>query len=592
MPYSGITDKSLPANVQKLTDEQKKKWIATFNAAYNNCKKEGGDDAACETVGFKIANGTIKKTAAEETTVLTQAFLTKLRELLGDKVDANTYNQAVRTARAHAGGKARGAKLRATGEDSGTTWGHSFITRLGELLAEKVDAEEYATIVEEASHTAGEWDDDEAVMPAMHHMGDEYKYPKADTRVNYRDATELGMTCGDCRQYMYSTCRTVEGNIERTGYCDLFIERVMNFGEQSDDAGAVVPFSTSRVFMEQSFAEPPEYMPYMPKPGVYKHPKWGSVTLTKKRNERFATNFNSGVYQKQIPVDAEHETKLSGAVGWIDSMRLNSDGSVDAHVTWNERGQSLIKADAYKYVSPEWYDEWTQPDTGKTFQDVAIGAAITTRPFFKDGSLRPLVAKEDGTLHDARTEVPGTPPVTPPNKKGAEMPDDTPTIDAKRFAEVESELTAAKAAREAAEASSKQMAERLAAIEASNRRKSFTDEVLGRSDANNIRWFGEVDKHVNLLVKMAETWGEDSEELKSYIEEQRASAKRVSTSAVFTEVGSGRGGGDGTAIGRVNQMAETMVKEGKAKSFAEAVTAIVTNDPSLYEQYNAEKGGK
>lgn len=61
MPYSGADDKSLPSNVKKMPAKKKKAWVATFNNVYDTCVKDGGDQAACETKAFKIANGNAKK---------------------------------------------------------------------------------------------------------------------------------------------------------------------------------------------------------------------------------------------------------------------------------------------------------------------------------------------------------------------------------------------------------------------------------------------------------------------------------------------------------------------------------------------------
>lgn len=152
-----------------------------------------------------------------------------------------------------------------------------------------------------------------------------------------------------------------------------------------------------RLFMvETRLAEAPARVPYLPRPGTYKHPKWGTIRVTAERLQRFVDNFAQGVYQRTVPLDAEHETKLSGAVAWIKRLVRNDEGGVDAEVEWTDRGRAFLAADRFKYISPEWYDEWTDPATGRSYRDVVIGGAITTRPFFKEGALRPLVASERG----------------------------------------------------------------------------------------------------------------------------------------------------------------------------------------------------
>lgn len=53
MPYTGVNDPKLPANVKKLSADKRKKWIATWNSVFH----ESGD----ESKAFRIANGTIKE---------------------------------------------------------------------------------------------------------------------------------------------------------------------------------------------------------------------------------------------------------------------------------------------------------------------------------------------------------------------------------------------------------------------------------------------------------------------------------------------------------------------------------------------------
>ena len=164
------------------------------------------------------------------------------------------------------------------------------------------------------------------------------------------------------------------------------------------------PADAVRLFYELSFADAPEYINVLPVPGTYKHPAYGSIKITKERNANFVANFNDHIYQEKVPIDAEHQTKLSGAVGWMTELRQNTDGSVDAKVEWTDRGTKAIEEESFKYFSPEWYDTWQDPIGGKSYKDVLIGGALTTRPFFKEKALKPLVASEllSGDWQDAK----------------------------------------------------------------------------------------------------------------------------------------------------------------------------------------------
>lgn len=359
------------------------------------------------------------------------------------------------------------------------------------------------------------------------------------------------------------------------------------YGEDGPDA-------RYRLFFEpHGLAEAPDWINYLPTPGTYQHASYGKLVFTPERNSQFVQNFKDGVYQPQIPVDAEHETKLSGAVGWIDDMRQNSDGSVDAHVAWTDRGKALLADDRFKYFSPEYYDQWRDPATEQLYEDVAIGGALTTRPYFKASSLRPLVASEHGIAppEEGRTHMseetknqapppegePQTPPeaqpAAPATAAPAQMSEDAAT---KRFAELE--------------AANKVMSEQIARMTAEARTRRFAEEVRGKSDANGTAWVGETEKHVAHLNKLASAFGEDSEEVAHYISLNRAHAEQMRQSALFREMGSNDTVRASSAYAEVEKRAKARQEADPKLSFAEAVAAVATADPQLYAAYRAEKG--
>ncbi len=66
MPFSGPNDAELPANVKKLPENQRSKWVNIFNNTFKNCMSDStgggaGSEQKCETTAFKFANGSIKK---------------------------------------------------------------------------------------------------------------------------------------------------------------------------------------------------------------------------------------------------------------------------------------------------------------------------------------------------------------------------------------------------------------------------------------------------------------------------------------------------------------------------------------------------
>lgn len=222
---------------------------------------------------------------------------------------------------------------------------------------------------------------------------------KGSPKANYRSSDGQDWQCGDCRFFdaPYRQCSLVEGTIEATYTCDLWTAKLPS---QPDYSGMYKeqPF---QIFVEaaQSFKDKlgtTSWIPFLPTPGKFKHPLYGEIDITKEGNEAFVQSVKDKVYQEHIPLDAEHETKLSGAVAWINDMRMNDDGGADALVEWTDRGRTLVEGGQFKYVSPEWFDQWTDPATEVVHKNVIAGGAITTRPFFKDKVLRALVASERG----------------------------------------------------------------------------------------------------------------------------------------------------------------------------------------------------
>ncbi|MGA9772352.1 MAG: phage protease [Blastocatellia bacterium] len=480
-------------------------------------------------------------------------FLTRLIELLRDAIDPDKLKAAIKSARAYAGGKTSPKK--------------------------QMKANYYQPYYDD--ETTGAGGDD---------MG-EPKFEKADKRVNYRTAKDIGQTCGDCTFYSGGCCSIVEGAIDENYTCNL----IMGAGKTATDpltatdiadicATNASPRLHLFVELSKEFAEAPDHIPFMPMPGSYTHPTYGKIKLTRERLARFVQNFNSGIYQKRIPIDAEHQTKLSGAFGWLDQLRQNADGSVDAHVEeWTDRGKQALAENRFKYVSPEWYETWQEPMTERFHSDIAIGVALCTRPFFKEGGLRPLIASERGFEEFDPQQA---------NEGAEKMPDPAKTQSTEPT--LESRLAAETDARKALET-------HLAAAETTNKkltedaqRKRFTDIVKGRSDENTVRWAGEdANTHVDFLMSLSNAFGEDSKEVKGYIARENASAKRLMDSGLFKEHGSENGGNASDATTQLSELAATRAKE-KSISLTEAMSQVAAENPQLYAEHQdasyAKKG--
>ena len=353
-----------------------------------------------------------------------------------------------------------------------------------------------------------------------------------------------------------------------------------------------------RLFNEKKFIEPPEYIPLLPKPGTFKHPAYGDVVISHERNARFVDNINKAVYQNRLPIDAEHDLKTSGAVGWITGARQNSDGSADGKVEWNERGNTMLRDNRFGFVSPEFYDSWVQPDTGEEYKDILIGAGLVTRPFFKPGSLRPLIASERGLYAPTQDTTENQTVVfyEPFVQEVYPMAEDTiKSVDSKaftelqhQFSELKDKLAKAEAEANEAKATAQKFQEvldlsnkRVAELERAAQLKRFSEIVAGK---NGKRWIGDAAKHVATLTKFADVFGENSADFKEYVEQQNANTEQLYASQAFSEVGTDMQASTQTAWQKIQAIAARKMSEEKI-TMPVAIDRAATENPDLYKLY-------
>lgn len=463
------------------------------------------------------------------------------------------------------------------------------------------------------------------------------KYEKADSRVMYRKATVVGKTCEDCVHFCEctsgsGTCCIVEGAINEDFTCSLFLDEDMGERDEavslSESSRELAEFafvaSPTRLFnevLEFGEGQTPDWIPFLPKPGSYSHPKYGAVVVTPERNRNFIAQFDKKVYQEHIPIDLEHQTKVSGAAGYIRQLRQNPDQSVDGRIEWTPRGATALAEKRFHYFSPEWWDKWADPITSVVHEDVIVGGALTTKPFFKEGALRqlPLVASEGGLsivqdevdvktfdepgdIHivfqrfsytgdptlETRQEVE---PMSVPNNGNPPAPatvvtPPVPLAFAEEIARRDQEIAALRQMSETQTAQISQATETIAAMRIADRTRAFAEEVTGRSAANGIRWFGETEGHVKVLSTLADTFGEDSDEIKNYVAQNRAAGAAVKQAVLTPELGRpGTYGEAGGVMDEVRAEAKKFTEADPKLTYAEAEAEVFSHNPALYSKY-------
>lgn len=333
------------------------------------------------------------------------------------------------------------------------------------------------------------------------------------------------------------------------------------------------------LFAPLAYAEAPEWIPYLPKPGRYKHTVYGDLVFSRERNADFVKKFNAGVYQTHrgtpaVPIDAEHETKLSGACGWIEELRMNADGSADARVDWTDRGRALLASDRFRFFSPEIYDQWRDTVSGRVIKNVAIGGALTTRPYFKSNAqgeaLRPLAASERAIFVPDETEAPrgrGGNPMTAAVQLTEEQ--------IKRFADLEAENAGLKKMAEANAEQAKQAVERVAALERDARRKAFTEQARA--------WHGDTDAHVTFMEGLSD------EQRAFYATQQDGLAAMLKDSLLFKEIGRSGVDVDGSAEGKLRGIAQKMREADPTMTAERAYVKALDANPDLYARSLSER---
>lgn len=136
-----------------------------------------------------------------------------------------------------------------------------------------------------------------------------------------------------------------------------------------------------------------------------KHPEYGEINFDERLVKDLYSSFIDGVRGTELDIDYDHKEHNGKAAGWIKQAEIRSDG-LWGLISWTDEAYNAIQNKEYKYFSPEFWDEWTNPVTGVEHTNVLFGGGITNRPFLKD--LQPLSLSEK-----MFTEKKGTSLMTP-----------------------------------------------------------------------------------------------------------------------------------------------------------------------------------
>ena len=356
-----------------------------------------------------------------------------------------------------------------------------------------------------------------------------------------------------------------------------------------------------------------QWLQITPKSGAkFSHPRYGNINFDRKTAEEMVAHFNNRVYQEHIPVDAEHQTKLSGALGYYRELRVRPDGAVEARIELTDRGKAAIANGGFRYFSPEFYRSWEDPATGQSYSNLLVGGAFTSRPFFKDQHLAPLAANEGSiaTWNMGGTAMPG---MFKRDAEGQLILDEKGEPQLTDEAQAEVEEVAVKKFRETnkitddvldkiskpdpteeAKAFAEQfpeVAERLVAAERRNHELTmrdktarFTEVARGRGgEGDGAPWLGSTEAHVKHMIALSERFGEDSAEFEHYITLNREHAAQAREAGLFSEKGSNSGGKAKSSQDEAWDKAQEIAAE-RGITFGEALDLVMSGNPSVYNE--------
>ena len=117
--------------------------------------------------------------------------------------------------------------------------------------------------------------------------------------------------------------------------------------------------------------------------GQWEQDLYGPIMITKSDCKEFIQNFNAKV-RKGVYITAGHEGfEELPAQGWINSLEVRDTGLWGA-VEWNKLGKETLSDKQFKFLSPEFYRDYEDPETHQIYRNVLIGAALTKSPYFKE----------------------------------------------------------------------------------------------------------------------------------------------------------------------------------------------------------------
>lgn len=117
--------------------------------------------------------------------------------------------------------------------------------------------------------------------------------------------------------------------------------------------------------------------------GAWDHDLYGDIVIKASDIQEFVQNFNAKI-RNGVFITAGHEgfSELP-AVAWITAVEAHEDG-LWGTPDWNSLGKEALTDKQYKFLSPEFYPTYEDPQSHIIYHNVLTGAALTKSPYFKE----------------------------------------------------------------------------------------------------------------------------------------------------------------------------------------------------------------
>lgn len=123
--------------------------------------------------------------------------------------------------------------------------------------------------------------------------------------------------------------------------------------------------------------------------GTFTHADYGTFDITASELKKMAENFKSNVRGIDLAIDYKHDSE-DIAAGWIKDLFLSQDETeLWATVDWTPNGKKVLSEKEFRYLSPEFTYDYQDNESLKTFGPTLLGAGLTNRPTIKQ--MEPVV---------------------------------------------------------------------------------------------------------------------------------------------------------------------------------------------------------